>query len=282
MSDRAITADLLVRLERHYIKPGDNLRGGVFLPEVTMGGAGGPRADALYVGFTSTSGRLLVGHEIKASRADWLRELDHSGKADAWADQCHAWYVVAPQGIVRPGELPASWGLLTPGRSTTRMTIETGAEVHAGRVPSWTAVRSIIARHDTLRANEIYAARYAAQQVVEQKVAQQVAELRASCAADRPDDQASTLLAAVQEALGLDLALHVWGDGRITPEELNGALGRYVRADRDVQRAARDLGRRYQDDLNAIRRRTERVAETLTHLAAITAGEATTTAGGAL
>lgn len=88
-------ADLLTRLQRHYIKPGEVLPGGVFVPEVGVNGGVQSRCDAIYVGFTSTSGRQLVGHELKVSRADWQHELDQAGKADFWHDNTHQWYVAA-------------------------------------------------------------------------------------------------------------------------------------------------------------------------------------------
>lgn len=78
------TEELLARLQRHYIKPGEQFPGGIFLPEVGWNGRSGGRVDALYVGFTSTSGRRLVGHELKVSRSDWRHELDQPGKADGW------------------------------------------------------------------------------------------------------------------------------------------------------------------------------------------------------
>lgn len=148
------TGELLGRLQRHYIKPSVPLPGGVFIDEVTYGGAGGSRCDALYVGFTSTSGRMLVGHELKVSRADWRHELDQPGKADRWADQCHAWYVVAPSTDIVPAEeVPHGWGLMVlDTRSKTRMKTAVKAQVHADRQPSWTAARSIVSRMDTLRA----------------------------------------------------------------------------------------------------------------------------------
>jgi len=148
------------QLRRHYIAPGD-LPGGAFLPEVTMGSAGGGRADALYVGFTSTRGHRLVGHEIKVTRADWLHELDQPEKAEVWASQCHAWYVVAPStDIVRPEELPEGWGLMVANpRTATRLDIVVKAELHSDRIPSWTAMHSVVKRQDTLRANAIHAAR---------------------------------------------------------------------------------------------------------------------------
>lgn len=147
---------LVDHLRRHYIKPGADLAGGVFLPEVGLNGITDRRCDAIYIGFTSASGRLLVGHEIKVSRADWRHELDQPGKADRWADQCHAWYVVAPStSIVPPNELPAGWGLMVPSaRSKNRMDIVVRARIHADREPSWLVTRSIIARLDTLQQQE--------------------------------------------------------------------------------------------------------------------------------
>ncbi|WP_235717008.1 hypothetical protein [Mycolicibacterium goodii] len=152
------TADLLALLKRHYIKPGAPLPGGIFLPEVGWNGGSGGGCDAIYVGFTSTSGRILVGHELKVSRADWLNELNKPGKADAWADQCHEWWlVVSDPAVVHEGELPAHWGLMVPGTSKTRMRVITRAvrKNPAVHTPSWNAVRSIMARQDTLRANAI-------------------------------------------------------------------------------------------------------------------------------
>ncbi|WP_218925975.1 hypothetical protein [Xylanimonas oleitrophica] len=157
-SDRAVTEDLMARLKRHYIKPGAPLPGGVFVPEVGQNGSWGRgrRCDAIYVGFTGTSGRLLVGHEVKASRADWLTELAQPGKADTWADECHEWWLVTVPGVVHDGELPDGWGLMVPGRSKTRMQVVTPARRKpADHRPSWDAVRSVIARQDTLRQDAI-------------------------------------------------------------------------------------------------------------------------------
>ena len=162
-SDRAITQDLMARLQRHYIKPGQPFPGGVFLPEVGWNGGGSSRCDAIYVGFTGTSGRILVGHEVKASRSDWLNELNKPGKADAWADQCHEWWLVTAPGIVHDGELPDGWGLMVPGRTTTRMQVKVRAHRHRDRTPSWEASRSIMARQDTLRAGAINDAKNQAQ-----------------------------------------------------------------------------------------------------------------------
>lgn len=166
--------DLLARLQRHYIKPGP-MPGGIFLAEV---GLNGPvqqrRVDAVHVGFTSSSGRILTGHEIKVSRSDWLHELDQSDKADRWADQCHAWYVVAPSvEIVKPEEVPHGWGLMVPNpRTTTRMDKPVKAEVRPDLVPSWLIVRSIMARYDTLRAVAIEQSRHKHEDELRRKIAE--------------------------------------------------------------------------------------------------------------
>jgi hypothetical protein len=154
MSGHTATADLEARLRRHYINPSEHLPGGIFVEEVGVNGSTGRRADAIYIGFTSASGRIMVGHEVKVSRSDWRRELDTVGKADFWSDACHQWYVVAPDtSIVPPEELPAQWGLMVPsGRSKNRMQIVVKAPIKPAHTPPWAAVRSVMARGDTLRA----------------------------------------------------------------------------------------------------------------------------------
>lgn len=156
---RMTTPELLRVLQGHYIADSSEVHardGGVFAPEVSVNGtwgSGSRRADALYSGFTSASGRILVGHELKVSRSDWRHELTELDKADTWADACHAWYVVAPSTeIVPPEELPDGWGLMLPPKSSRgkRMRIEVKAAVKKDFSPPWWAVRSFMARLDTL------------------------------------------------------------------------------------------------------------------------------------
>lgn len=200
------TGELTQRLQRHYIKPGEQFPGGIFLPEVGWNGGGntngtGGTCDAIYVGFTSTSGRVLVGHELKISRADWVKELNSPGKADGWADECHQWYlVVSDPAIVRDGELPAGWGLMAPGRSKTRMDIRVVPDTKRGHHPSWLAVRSIMARQDTLRAGAITGARRRAQDEAEAKIREQVEQEVARRQGISPEvERARDLIKAMRE-----------------------------------------------------------------------------------
>jgi hypothetical protein len=55
----------------------------------------------------------LHGHEIKCSRGDWLAELKDPDKAEAFRPYMHYWWlVVSDPAIVKPGELPPTWGLM--------------------------------------------------------------------------------------------------------------------------------------------------------------------------
>lgn len=150
------TASALIgRLER-WLMP-QNL-GGIFVSEVGVNGdsGGSQRCDALFAGFTSSSGRILSGYEVKVSRADWRHELAQPHKADMWADACHSWWVVAPSvSVVEPETVPAGWGLLVP---SSRGTVRFDVVVKADRkpqdwAPPWWAVRSLMARADTVQRN---------------------------------------------------------------------------------------------------------------------------------
>lgn len=233
MGGREETADLMERLKRHYIKPGEAMPGGIFIPECGVNGNWGlsQRCDALYVGFTSGSGRILIGHEVKVSRSDWRKEIDGQGKADAWADQCQAWNIVAPSVDVVPlEELPHGWGLMVPGPSRTRMKIVVKAEVHKDRQPSWDAVRSIMARYDTLRAREISAARQKVQDEARREMESKVAAgvLSANLTPlTREDEQRLHLLDRLEQALGPERELAAWVydvESAIDPEHLAAAL----------------------------------------------------------
>jgi hypothetical protein len=246
--------DLLERLRRHYIKPGP-MPGGIFLAECGInGGASSQRVDAVHVGFTSASGRILTGHEIKVSRGDWLHELDRSNKADRWADQCHAWYVVAPSvEIVKPEELPHGWGLMVPNpRTTTRMDIRVKATVKTHDVgqhnPSWLIVRSIMARYDTLRATAIEEARRKHADESRREIAQAREEFAARGAAmsDPELGRLSQLLARAKREGGEEFRFHSIDDDdvvaalidvtklRAAAKSLRWDLARVVRSTREI------------------------------------------------
>jgi hypothetical protein len=68
------------------------------------------------------SSHAIYGHEVKVSRADWLSELRDPSKAQAIMRFCTYWYLVVPTAsIVKPGELPAGWGLMVQAGSRLRI-----------------------------------------------------------------------------------------------------------------------------------------------------------------
>lgn len=219
-----VTSELVDRLGRHYIKSGQPLPGGIFVPEVGLNGvAPQRRCDAIYVGFTSASGRLLIGHEVKVSRSDWLHELDQPEKSARWADQCHGWYVVAPSTAIVPvEELPHGWGLMIPDpRAKVRMKIVQKAKIIEDRQPSWLITRSIMARLDTLQQQQLAEWKRAEFNRVRVEVDKQVRERQ-----EQRHPQAEIDAAKIDELnalLGIDLRGHDW-DLRVSPEELAKAI----------------------------------------------------------
>lgn len=261
------SAELLTRLQRHYIKPGP-LPGGIFVPECGLNeSTRQQRCDALYVGFTSTSGRLLIGHELKVSRADWRHELDQMDKAGRWADQCHQWYVVAPStDVVPPEELPEGWGLMVPGRSKTRLDVKIRARTYTDRDPSWVIVRSIMARQDTLRAAAINRAHAEAVVKARERVER---EMRARAVASQGDaGRRQEKIHKIEAAIGCELHDSAWSDGQLSYDELSQAV-RLVRSARPLQDAARAIERRYQNPAVRLREIATQLEEGLAAVKAV-------------
>lgn len=72
-------------------------------------------ADAIAFGLWPSRGLEIEGFEIKVSRSDWLSELSNHSKSSAVQRFCHRWWIVAgSRDIVKPEELPVTWGLIVP------------------------------------------------------------------------------------------------------------------------------------------------------------------------
>lgn len=83
------------------------------MQEVAPATGGGTRyADAVAINLWNSRGHSIHGFEIKVSRSDWLRELKQPEKAEDVFRFCDFWWILAPKGIVKDGELPPAWGLL--------------------------------------------------------------------------------------------------------------------------------------------------------------------------
>lgn len=72
-------------------------------------------ADAVAFNLWPSRGLEISGFEIKVSRSDWLSELKDHEKSSAVQRYCHRWWIVAgSRKLVKPEELPSTWGLLVP------------------------------------------------------------------------------------------------------------------------------------------------------------------------
>ncbi len=90
-------------------------------------GVGGPgrSADALAMCTWPSRGLEILGFEIKVTRQDWLKELKDPEKSAAIQKYCDRWWVVAGnKNIVKPGELPPTWGLMIATRSRVIISVD--------------------------------------------------------------------------------------------------------------------------------------------------------------
>jgi hypothetical protein len=80
--------------------------------EVADGTGGSKRryADAVAMNLWPSRGLEVHGFEIKVSRSDWLSELKKPEKSAAIQQYCDRWWIITPAGIIKPGELPPTWG----------------------------------------------------------------------------------------------------------------------------------------------------------------------------
>jgi len=112
------TAELMARLGAYH-------EGGEWVLQFEVANSTGlnvrRHADAVAMSIWPSRGYKIHGFEIKSSRSDWLRELKNPEKADAVAQFCDSWFLVAPTDIVHEVEVPETWGWLVPAGKSLRI-----------------------------------------------------------------------------------------------------------------------------------------------------------------
>lgn len=85
-----------------------------FMPQVrnAAGFDASRTLDALALHLWPSRGLVLHGYEVKTSRSDFLREIKDPAKAEAFCRLVEFFWIVAPKGVVKKGELPTTWGLI--------------------------------------------------------------------------------------------------------------------------------------------------------------------------
>jgi hypothetical protein len=67
-------------------------------------------ADAVAMNLYPSRGLEIQGFEVKVSRSDWTKELKNPDKSAPVQQYCDRWWIVTPEGIIKDGELPPTWG----------------------------------------------------------------------------------------------------------------------------------------------------------------------------
>lgn len=119
--------ELTRRLRARYSESSGNGNAWAFVPQVRNAAAfqASRTIDALAMSLWPSRGLTIYAHEIKSQRSDWLRELKKPEKAETFAVLVDRFYiVVGAADIVRPGELPETWGLMVPHGKTLRVEVE--------------------------------------------------------------------------------------------------------------------------------------------------------------
>lgn len=112
-------AELLAALRRRFTYSGNGGAGRYALLTHVRTGAGFDQQelDAVALAMWPSEMHAMTGFEVKCSRTDWLREIrPDTRKSERARALCDMFTVVAPLGIVRPGELPEGWGLIVAAR----------------------------------------------------------------------------------------------------------------------------------------------------------------------
>jgi hypothetical protein len=123
-------------------------------------------ADAVAMNLFPSRGLEVHGFEIKTYRSDWLRELKNPEKAEAVFKYCNRWWIVAEKGLVKPGELPPTWGLIEHNAGKLRQDTEAPKlspipmdKTFSAIVREWDRLSKLYERdHPTGRSDELYEA----------------------------------------------------------------------------------------------------------------------------
>ena len=180
---KVTATDIERALMKHFAPPGHR----IFFEVGNDTGAKQKRwIDAVACGVWPSTGQEFVGIEIKVSRSDWQRELKDPLKAQELMRFCNRWYLACPAGMVKPDELPATWGMLALDKAG-RLRVAVPAKQLDPQPPSPGFVMAMMRKANAVDGH-----------LVDQLVAERVAEARKTMASQMERQQASLGVATVQ------------------------------------------------------------------------------------
>lgn len=232
------TPQLLDALRDHFLKPGELRPGAVFLTEVTA-----PdrvhRADAVHVGLWASRGYTVDVCELKASRADFQRELDKPDKAEAWWPHSNTFWIVAPDVTVAPPDLlPKGWGLMVPGGRGRRFKVVVKAEERDLK-PTTALLAALLVSMETDRVNAVERERNR----LNAEHWREMDNLRRTASRRRdPDlDRRLDALARFESLVGFKLTEHGSYRNHLAPDDMAAAFKQVVAERRVTASAERKL-----------------------------------------
>lgn len=93
-----------------------------------------------------------IAYEIKVSRHDFFRELEHPEKRQAALSVSNRFYFAVPSGLVSPTEVPQEAGLIyITGLAARRCKVIKEAPWREGPAPSWSFIASVARRLQKLQ-----------------------------------------------------------------------------------------------------------------------------------
>lgn len=232
MSDVDLTHSVMQALrQRHPVRDAVGATRGVLLEEVrnSTGFSATRSCDAMAFEFWPSAGLHITGYEVKASRADWLRELKDPEKAFTFSRYCDFWWVAAAsKDVVQLEELPPMWGLLVLN-AKGKLHPVVGAKQLPAEPMSRAVLMSVIRAACSSTFEPLVAARV--EVAIRQANAGVVSQLRN---ATRDLEDLQRRVREFEEASGISIGGHSYGSE--SPERIGGV----VRAVRSVLGAGYD------------------------------------------
>jgi len=109
LAEKPTTPIVMAALRERYCAPEF-----AFFEEVgDAGSSSRVYADGVAINMWASRGYSITGFEVKVSRSDWLRELKQPEKSEPVLTKCDYWFLVAPDDVFVPDEVPPSWGILS-------------------------------------------------------------------------------------------------------------------------------------------------------------------------
>lgn len=143
-------------------------------------------ADYIAIDLWPSKGLTIHGHEIKISRSDWLNELKDPDKSAEFMKHVDYWWlVIADAAMVKVGELPEGWGMMTVGSDGKLRVVKQAPRLNKVDLPpelnSWGILKPSVAPvHRGLVAAMIRAAAKSYSALRHREAVKEMADFRAS------------------------------------------------------------------------------------------------------